>query len=449
MFFDEYLGIRHKKCIVCASIVSILRLFTSITIRALKVSEESLSKVLRVPYWRKGLAATIKGLAWFGSSRPFTTGAPLFIVWNFTNRCNLRCRHCYQNAGINSSKELTTYEGLKLVEELAEADVSSIAFSGGEPLCRKDFFKIAKRARELGMYVAVATNGTLIDREVARKLSEIIHYAEISLDGINPATHDRFRGVAGSWEKAVSAIKYLVEEGVSVGVATTATKHNLNEIPKIVKFAEELGADYFICFNFVPTGRGVEMIKYDLSPREREELLKFLYRRLVNNMLHHKKTIICSTAPQFSRVGLEMRESMAIKSGVEPVVPATHYASLPGITPEVAEFIGGCGAGRVYAAISPEGDVQPCVFMPIKLGNIRERRFEDIWLNSKVLNDLRDREKLKGECGVCSYKYVCGGCRARAYGYFGDYLMPDPGCIRQLREKPEKVESLLKHITGR
>jgi len=444
MFFDECIGIKQKKCVTCTSIVSALKFFTFITLKALNTNQEALVKALSVSYWRKGLTSTIKGLAWFGVTKPFVTGAPLFVVWNFTNRCNLRCKHCYQNASSSLPAELTTNEALCVVKELSDADVTSIAFSGGEPLVRQDFFEVAGSARDNGMYVTVASNGTLITRDVAKKLAKTVHYAEISLDGINPRTHDEFRGIPGSWDRAVSAIKYLVEEGVAVGVATTVTKHNISEIQKMVDFVEGLGADYFICFNFIPTGRATKILEDDPTPQEREEILKYLYKRLVFNMLQNKKLKIFTTAPQFARVGLEMKEKIMEEictinltaPCVEPVVPTTHYANIPGITPEVAEFIGGCGAGRVYAAISPEGDVQPCVFMPIKLGNLRHEKFEEIWLNSSVLNELRDRKKLKGGCGTCAYKFICGGCRARAYGYFGDYLMPDPGCIRRVYEKP-------------
>ncbi|PUA33037.1 MAG: hypothetical protein B9J98_02920 [Candidatus Terraquivivens tikiterensis] len=444
IFFDECLGIKHKKCIVCTSIVSALKFFTFVTLRALNSSQDSLVKALSVPYWRKGLTSTIKGLAWFGVTKPFVTGSPLFVVWNFTNRCNLRCKHCYQNASASLPTELTTGEALRVVKELSDADVSSIAFSGGEPLARQDFFEVANSARDSGMYVTVASNGTLITRDVAKRLAKTIHYAEISLDGVNPKTHDEFRGIPGSWDRAVSAIKYLTEEGVTVGVATTVTRNNISEIQRMVDFLEELGVDYFICFNFIPTGRATGIVNDDPSPPEREEFLRYLYKRMVLNMLYNKKLKIYTTAPQFARVGLEMREEVVKEvcalnptaPCIKPIIPTTHYANIPGITPEVAEFIGGCGAGRVYAAISPEGDVQPCVFMPIKLGNLRHKKFEEIWLNSSILNDLRDRNKLKDGCGICPYKFVCGGCRARAYGYFGDYLMPDPGCIRRVYEKP-------------
>jgi len=265
------LVLSKRKCITCASIVSALKFFTFITLKALNANQDALVKALSVSYWRKGLTSTIKGLAWFGVTKPFVTGAPLFVVWNFTNRCNLRCKHCYQNASSSLPAELTTNEALRVVKELSDADVTSIAFSGGEPLVRQDFFEVAGSARDNGMYVTIASNGTLITRDVAKRLAKTVHYAEISLDGINSRTHDEFRGIPGSWDRAVSAIKYLVEEGVTVGVATTVTKHNISEIQKMVDFVEELGADYFICFNFIPTGRATKILEDDPTPQEREE----------------------------------------------------------------------------------------------------------------------------------------------------------------------------------
>lgn len=444
ILFDKYLGRQYKECIKCKSIVSILHFFLDFSLRVVHIPNESLQRVLDIPYWRKGIIATIKGLAYFGANKPIITGAPLFVVWNFTNRCNLRCKHCYQKAGSILPNELNTNEAIKVVKDLSDSDVSSIAFSGGEPLLRPDFFKIASYAKDYGMYVAIATNGTLITSEVAKRLSKTVHYVEVSLDGATPQFHDGFRGVPGSWERTITGIKNLIKEGVRVGIAATATKNNLDEIYRIIDLAEQLKADYFICFNFIPAGRGQEIIKSDLSPFEREELLRNLYRRLILNMINKKTQIYC-TAPQFARVGLEIQRQIIDElcpglSDIQPVIPASHYANLPGLTTSLAEFIGGCGAGRVYAAISPEGDVQPCVFMQIKLGNLRKHRFESIWLYSPVLNELRDRNNLKAGCRICQYKYVCGGCRARAYGYFGDYLMHDPGCIRRITE--DKIQQL-------
>ncbi|MFH1327356.1 MAG: radical SAM protein [Candidatus Bathyarchaeota archaeon] len=442
-YLDELAGMKTKKCTKCKVALFIVRFAAGTTMRSLKKKPGRVHDAVTRTYWRRAIASLVKGLAYFGPNKPFSTGAPLLVVWNFTNRCNLKCRHCYQDAGTSQlTDELTTSEALKVVEDLAESDVCAISFSGGEPLARKDFFEVAGRAHDLGMYVSVATNGTLITKDVAKKLAKVAKYAEISLDGAVAETHDGFRGIPGAWEKTVSGIRNCVNEGIYTAVATTATKENLAEIPRLIDFAEKNGVKYFLCFNFVPTGRGKEIASVDLSPTEREDLLKFMYEKLVY-FQHNGGPNIFTTAPQFSRVGLQNAKIVQQKlsgCGGYTVIPATHYGNVPGVTANLADFIGGCGAGRVYCGLSPSGIVTPCVFMPIPLGDLRKDNFTDIWINSKVLNDLRDRKKLKGRCGKCKYKYVCGGCRARPYGYYGDYLLPDPGCIRRL-EVPE-IENL-------
>ncbi|MEM3736614.1 MAG: radical SAM protein [Candidatus Bathyarchaeia archaeon] len=440
-YLDELLGMKIEKCLECRIALSILRFVTGVTVKPEKwkgPGNSSIKDVISKSYWRKGVVSLLKGILYFGPRKPFVTGAPLLVVWNFTNRCNLACQHCYQDAKPSGlSNELTTEEALKIVNEFAEAEVTSISFSGGEPLLRRDIYDVAKRAKDLGMYVSIATNGTMLTKETAQKLSEAVHYVEISLDGVTPYIHDGFRGVSGAWEKAIQGIRNSVEAGLYTTIATTATKINLAEIPEIVRFTEEVGAKGFLCFNFIPTGRAFDAKNIDLSPTERENLLKFLYEKLVDFTINGGPNIFV-TAPQFSRVGIQhsktLKEKFASQCRNSALIPTTHYGNLPDVTTEVAGYIGGCGAGRVYCGLNPDGVLIPCVFMPIPLGNLRRERFEDLWVNSPILNDLRNRDKLVGRCGRCGYRYICGGCRARAYGYAGNYLYPDPGCIRSLEE---------------
>jgi radical SAM protein with 4Fe4S-binding SPASM domain len=189
-----------------------------------------------------------------------------------------------------------------------------------------------------------------------------------------------------------------------------------------------MGIDRFTLFNFIPTGRGKEIVAADPSPQEREDLLCYLNKQLSED---HKIAIL-STTPQLARVALQAHSP----TQEDLILPLAHMeaAKISKRALALADFIGGCGAGRLYCAISPEGNVQPCVFMPLVVGNLKTERLEDIWLNSPVFKDLRDREKLKGRCGKCEFKFVCGGCRARAYAYHDDYLVSDPGCIRKLSE---------------
>ncbi|HHH79885.1 MAG TPA: radical SAM protein, partial [Thermoplasmatales archaeon] len=307
------------------------------------------------------------------------------------------------------------------IDVFDRAGVTILAFSGGEPLVRPDIFELTRYAADKGMYVAIATNGTLITKEKAREMKKAgIEFVQISLDGSNAETHDTFRGIKGAFDKTVQGIKNSVAEGFFVEVSTTVTKYNYMEVPEIIKLSEKLGADWFMAFNFIPTGRGEEIRKMDLTPDEREEMLKLLW-----NELKTRKINVLSTAPQFARVALQQEEKEE-----EKIVPTHFYnPKLAGQLVDLAEFIGGCGAGRFYVAMRANGDLQPCVFFPLKLGNILEDDFEDLWKNNSILKELRNKDILKGSCGTCPYRYYCGGCRARAYGYTGDYLSPDPGCI--------------------
>lgn len=391
--------------------------------QSFEVSKEQLVESLKSPLVRRGISNVLEGIGYYGVRRPQTTAAPFLIVWNFTKQCNLRCKHCYENAGPRPAPdELTTEEAKKAIDEFAEAGVVALSFSGGEPLMRKDFFEVAKYAADKEFYVSVATNGTLITEKIAQKMKDVgVQYVEISLDGFEK-THDEFRGIPGAWRRSVEGIKNCVKVGLDTGVATTATHYNLKEIPKLAEFVEkELHVRRFIVFNFIPVSRGKEIISQDLTPKEREELLDFLYSKLIDT---NCKLDTFSTAPQYAVT--------SFKFAFGPVI-ATHFTNkaameaLQGRTKSLTEFIGGCGAGRLYCGMEPNGDIEPCVFIPIKVGNIREQRLVDIWRNSPVLKRIRNRDIFKG-CGECKYKYICGGCRARAYAYFNDLQGPDPGC---------------------
>ncbi|MEM2266284.1 MAG: radical SAM protein [Candidatus Hadarchaeales archaeon] len=384
--------------------------------------EEKLKELLRKPVIRRGMVNVLEGIAKYGVRRPFVTVSPFLVVWNYTNACNLKCLHCYQNAGA-SGNELTSEEAKEVMDELITSGVVAVAFSGGEPLLRKDLLEVAARGKEGGLFLSIATNGTLLTREKCKEMKEILDYVEVSLDGFEE-THDRFRGIPGIWKKTCEGIRNAVEEGLDTCVAITATRWNLKEIPSLIDFVkEELGVQRVMIFNYVPVGRGKEIMEEDLAPEERWELLSHLYERMVSTGF-----FCLSTAPQLSVVSLQMAEG---KGGLGPV--PTHFASqetlraLQGKTRSLADFLGGCGAGRLYCGLQPDGEVVPCVFMPIPLGNLKERRLKEIWETSEVLWKLRDRDALEG-CGGCEYRYVCGGCRARAYGYFGDVQAPDPGC---------------------
>ncbi len=404
--------------------------------------------------WLKGFALMMKGIRKFGIHIPFTPAAPFQIVWDFTYLCNLRCKHCYANAGTRQP-ELTTdeaCEALDVLSKIANVGLPALSFSGGEPLVRKDFFEVAAHAKKRIPYISIATNGTLLTKDNVKRLSDIgVDYVEISLDGASKEVHENFRRVPGCFEKTMKGIENCVDAGLDTCIAATAHRDNLSEIPKIVELAEKLGTR-FMHFNYIPTGRAKEHIELDLSPKERLSLLEMIGRKIVNLYLRAKQEeemtgrtniktdMFFSTCPQYASVVKKLSDEIG-----EDFAVSAHYAAKKGVE-NVANFLGGCGAGRLYIALEPNGDLKPCVFFPTNeetvFGNILQDDFEKLWDNNEMLWQLRSRETLEsyrigGEtvgCGSCKDKYICGGCRARSYSYFdGKLTAADIGCVENER----------------
>jgi len=426
---------------------SFIKFIISTITKAFKVNEEEVKAALSDPAVRRGLALVLEGLALYGVTVPQKFPAPFLVVWNFTNMCNLRCKHCYQRADKPLPNELTLEEKLEVVKQFDEAGVAAVALSGGEPTIHPHFWRVVRELSDRFIYVAVATNGWVFaEKKMVEKAKKAgVRYVEVSVDSADPKKHDEFRGVPGSWERAVKALRNAAEVGLNTAMATTVTKLNLDEIDDILDLAEEIGIKRVVFFNFVPTGRGKEIIDLDLSPKEREEFLKKIALEMRKRNLE-----IVSTAPQFGRVCLQV--------GVGMVAPTHMYVGKPGeldmdkVIASLAELVGGCGAGRIYAALEPEGTVTPCVFLPVPIGNVREKNFREIWETSELFQKLRDRNNLWGYCKTCPFREICGGCRARAYGYFRDPLAPDPGCIynkKYYEEVKEKVLNAMKSESAR
>ncbi len=375
--------------------------------------------VLKEPHIRRGICVVLEGIARYGITVPQRLPSPFLIVWNFTNSCNFRCEHCYQQASGALPNELSLVEKLDLVNQLDEAGVAAVALSGGEPTIHPHFKRIVKELASRGIFTSVATNGwTFADINKLNEAKDLgLQYVEVSVDSARSEMHDHFRGLPGAWEHAITALGNSVKLGMANGMATFMSKDTLNEIEDILDLAESMGLMRVIFFNFIPTGRAKDIEEKDLTPDEREEFMRTLYHEM-----RHRKIEVLSTAPQYARVCL------LVEGG--PVSPAHFYAGGACAAKTLAEFVGGCGAGRIYAGIQPDGIVVPCVFMPIPVGSIRENRFREIWDNSSEFNLLRDRDNFTGHCRNCGYRNFCGGCRARAYYYNSSLLADDPGCIR-------------------
>ncbi len=368
----------------------------------------------------RSLALTAKSIATYGLTAPQRYTAPLFVVWNITQACNLSCQHCYQDAQHKpTADELSTAEKLDVIDQLADEFVPFLAFAGGEPLVSKDFYQVLAHCRKRGIHVTVATNGTLLAPErCARLKEEGVKYIEVSIDSTDPQEHDRFRGMEGAWARSIQGIRNAVAAGIRTGMAACFTRETAHKLDDFIRLAEDLGCHTFSHFNFIPVGRGREMMERDLTPSQRELLLE----RLTYHLQNSKLTVI-STSPAFGRA--------CIVYGPEEGLFATGHAGRGQgkKTMVLSRYVGGCGSGRCYCAIQPNGAVTPCVYISdIEVGNLRRNRFTEIW-NNPLFDRLCDREDRGDHCAVCDYRQYCGGCRARAYAYTGDITAGDPGCI--------------------
>lgn len=436
-------GLQDNICLKCELLVPPLKLIIREGLSTFNTSEESFIKAMQDETWIRGLITTFQGMAKFGVHQPFIPGAPYQIVWNITRKCNFKCIHCYENAGKKGQDECSPEEIYKGIKNLRDAGVISLAFSGGEPTTDPNIVNYIKYATDLGMYVSLATNGYICaKKEKAQELADAgLKFVQISLDGLDPKTHDEFRRVPGSWQHAVDAIDNFVDTDVFVEVSTTVTQNNIDEIPDMVDFMREKKVGWFMLYNFIPTGKGSEYRELDLSAEQRFDLLNLIYRENGKGDLQ-----ILSTAPQFADIAVHTNPYEVDRDDDKVLIP-THFYNVEYSNPammELSRFIGGCGAGRFYLGIEPNGDIYPCVFFPhdeiLKVGNIKTDDLKDIWENNKVLQDLRDKDILKDSCSECESRYICGGCRARAYTITGDYLAGDPGC-RKYEEYKSKHEA--------
>ncbi|MBE6106178.1 putative heme d1 biosynthesis radical SAM protein NirJ2 [Anaerovibrio lipolyticus] len=324
----------------------------------------------------------------------------MIVSWNVTNACNMFCDHCYREAGCKAEEELSTEEAKTLLEQIARAGFKIMIFSGGEPLTRPDILELVSYATSLGLRSVFGTNGTLITLEMAQKLKAAGAMGMgISLDSMDKKKHNEFRKFDGAWEGAVQGMRNCRAVGLPFQIHTTVMEWNNHELEAITDFAVAEGAVAHHFFFLVPTGRAKTIEAESLRAEQYEETLTRIMKKQTEVDIELKPTC----APQFMRIAAQM--------GVK------------------TRFRRGCLAGTAYCIISPRGKVQPCAYLNMELGDVRETPFDEIWKNNDVLNTLRTLE-YKGGCGECEFKRACGGCRARAaYYHDGDYMAEEPWCL--------------------
>ena len=325
----------------------------------------------------------------------------MIVSWMTTNRCNLRCSHCYQDAGDVRAGELTTSEARQLIDGIARAGFKIMIFSGGEPLMRQDIFELVAYAADSGLRPVFGTNGTLLTPENVRRLQDIGASAMgISLDSLDPEKHNHFRGLPNAFSLTRQGMENCRNAGLPFQIHTTVMDWNWNEIPDIIDFAVEAGAMAAYLFFLVPVGRAAAMEHSAVDVDAYEALLRNIMTKQLTTPIPIKPTC----APQFTRVAKQL--------GV----------------PLDRRFSRGCLAGLSYCIVSPVGKVRPCAYMTEEAGDIRQADFDTIWQDSPLFARLRSRQ-YGGSCGVCGYRDLCGGCRARAaYYHEGDYMAGDSQC---------------------
>ena len=390
------------------------------------------------------------------------------VSWNITRLCNLKCTHCYLPAGfVDTSElleshasvsnpvdmhqksifdigkngattqsfknsrdaELSQSECFRVIDEIAEINPHILLIlTGGEPLLRPDILEISKYASDTGFLVVMGTNGVLLNDAVVEKMQQHgVTGAGVSLDAIRPTDHDKFRGMKGAWKATMNGVEALKRAQMDFLVQTSVTQWNYDEIPKIVEFAYQLGAKVLNLYFLVRTGRGKTVM--DLTPTQYEKMLETMFE--LQAAYTGKMLIAAKCAPHYKRVIYGQQSDSAFLQG---------YPS------------GTCPCGIYYCRITPEGELTPCPYLPVSVGNLKEESFVKLWNESKTFQDLRNRNLLEGKCGACEFKEVCGGCRARAYATTGNYLAEDASCEYEPGSQPvngqDKPKSEVSNLTN-
>ena len=354
---------------------------------------------------------------------------PRLIAWEVTRSCYLHCKHCRAGAEQRQyENEFTTEECFQLLDNIAGFSRPIIILTGGEPMLREDIYEIARHGHELGLRMVMAPCGAFIDDDAIVKMLESgIQCISISLDGATAESHDGFRQVEGAFAGAMKAIEAAKRNNLAFQINTTITKHNLDEVGEILHLAERLGAITFNPFLLVPTGRGKALAEQEITPEQYEAVLHWLNGQRGKT----KMTIRVTCAPHYQRI---------IRQQPQPIDKQTKPAPPGGGHPDMGTGDGpvsGCMGGKSFAFISHVGKVQICGFLEESAGDLREANldFASIWKHSAYLQTIRAVDAYKGKCGWCEYRYVCGGCRARAYALTGDYMESEPFCVYVPRGK--------------
>jgi AdoMet-dependent heme synthase len=341
--------------------------------------------------------------------------APMLVIWEATQACDLACVHCRASAqSERNPRELTTEQGYRLLDEIRSFGEPLMVFTGGDPLKRPDLYELIRYAVKIGLRTNVTPSATpLLTAEAIDKFKEAgVSRMAISMDGPDAQSHDEFRGIPGTFDRAMFALRHARDIGLDTQFQSTITKRNMHRLPEMAEIAREVKTKMWSLFFLIVTGRALE--NDDLAAAEYEKVFEFMYD-------------LSKTAP----FGIKTTEAMHYRRYVAQRMKAEGRGAESESAKSVAFRTAGVSDGKGFVFVSHQGEIYPSGFLPVSGGNVLNDSLTDVYRNSSLFKTLRDTSARDGKCGICEYQKVCGGSRSRAFALTGDYLASDPRCIYQ------------------
>ena len=340
--------------------------------------------------------------------------APMLVIWEVTQACDLECVHCRASAqSERSPSELSTEQGYRLLDEIRSFGEPLMVFTGGDPLKRPDLYDLIRYSVKIGLRTNVTPSATpLLTAEAIDgfKAAGVSRMA-ISVDGPDAASHDDFRGIPGTFDRAMFALRHARDIGLDTQFQTTVTRRNMTRLPEIAEICKEVRSRMWSLFFLIVTGRAGE--GDDLLAPEYEQVFAYMYE-------------LSKTAP----FGIKTTEAMHYRRYVAQRMKAEHGARSEAAK-DVAFRTSGVSDGKGFVFVSHQGEIFPSGFLPVSGGNVLKDSLTDVYRNSDLFKQLRDTTQREGKCGICEYQKTCGGSRSRAYALTGDFLAEDPRCVYQ------------------
>lgn len=352
---------------------------------------------------------------------------PFLVIWEMTQACDLACLHCRASAvPRRDPRELSTHEARRLIDTVGRFGRPLFVLTGGDPLKRPDTVALVRYGAAAGLRMAMTPSGTpLMTPEILAELRDagLVRLA-VSLDGATAEQHDQFRGVAGSWAWTIRMLEAARDLGLSTQINTTISRHNVHDLEALIALMERLGISLWSVFFIVPTGRARPA---DIATADEFERV---FHRLYDLSATAPFDIKTTAAPHYRRVILQ-RQVAERRAGERAATPTPLTGGIGFSLPDGVGRAKGVNDGDGFVFVSHRGDIYPSGFLPVRAGNVRTDDLVEVYRTHDLFRALRDRDRLKGKCGLCEFRHVCGGSRARAHAMTGDPLESDPFCAYQ------------------